>query len=79
MTGLWSIHSQVRFAVQSLDETLASEPQKFSHSHTSQESQVVMKNNLTEVLLSLHHFAFKSQDKEEKHAGVAEKNLGVDM
>lgn len=73
-----AIHSQVRFAVQSLDETLASQPQMFSHSKTSQESQVVMKHILIDSVLSLHHFAFKPQNK-EKHARVAEKNLGVEM
>lgn len=71
------IHSQVRFAVQSLDETLALEPQMFSHSKTSQESQVVMKHVLIDSVLSLHHFAFKLQIKEEKHVSMAEKNLGA--
>lgn len=58
-----AIHSQVRFAVQSLDETLVSQPQMFSHSKTSQESQVVMKHILIDSVLSLHHFAFKPQNK----------------
>lgn len=73
------ILSHVRFAVQSLDETLASEPQMFSHSKTSQESQVVMKHILIDSVLSLHHFAFKPQNKEEKHVRVAEKNLSAEM
>lgn len=60
MRILGSIRSQVRFAVQSLDETLASEPPMFSHSKTSQESQVVMKYILIDSVLSLHHFAFKT-------------------
>lgn len=75
----WAIHSQVRFAVQSLDETLASQPQMFSHSKTSQESQVVMKHILIDSVLSLHHFAFKPQNKEEKHVSAVEKNLGAEM
>lgn len=69
MRVLWPIHSRVRFAVQSLDETLASEPSMFLHSKTSQESQVVMKRILTDSVLSLHHFAFKTS----KQGG--EKNL----
>lgn len=73
------IHSRVRFAVQSLDETLVSEPQMFSHSKTGQESQVVMKHILIDSVLSLHHFAFKPQNKEEKHVRVAERNLGAEM
>lgn len=56
---LQPIHSQVRFAVRSLDETLASKPQMFSHCKTSQESQVVMKHILIDNVLSPHHFAFK--------------------
>lgn len=74
-----AIHSQVRIPVQTLDETLASELQMFSHSKTSQESQVVMKCILIDSVLSLHHFAFKPQNKKEKHVRVAEKNLGAEM
>lgn len=69
------IHSQVRFAAQ----TSPSEPQMFSHSETSQESQVVMKHILIDSVLSLHHFAFKPQNKEEKPVRAAEKNLGAEM
>lgn len=65
--------------MQSLDETLASEPQMFSHSRTSQESQVVMKHTLIGSVLSLHHSAFKPQNKEEEDVRVAEKNLGAEM
>lgn len=59
----------------SLDETLASKPQMFSHSKTSQESQVVMRHILIDGVLSPHRFAFKPQNNEEKHVRVAEKNL----
>lgn len=65
--------------LQSLDETLASEPQMFSHSVISRESQVVMKHILIDRVLSLRHFAFKPQNKEEKHVSGAEKNLGAEM
>lgn len=67
MTGPRSIHSRVRFVAQALDETLASEPQMFSHSGTGQESQVLMKHVLIDGVLSLHHSAFKPQNKGEKH------------
>lgn len=67
------IHSRVRSAVQSLEETSAPEPQMFSHSEPGQESQVVMKHILIDSVLSLHHFAFIPQNKEEKHARVAER------
>lgn len=41
----------------------------FSHSVISQESQVVMKHVLIDVVLSLNHFAFKPQNKEERLVG----------
>ncbi len=33
--------------------------------------------HLIDSVLSLHHFAFKPQNKFEKHVVVAENNLGI--
>lgn len=75
---LQPIDNQVRFAVRSLNETLASKPQMFSRCKTGQESQVVMKHVLIDNVLSPHHFAFKAQYNEEKHVRATEKNLGAE-
>lgn len=72
---LQPIYSPVRLAVMSLDETLDSKPQMFSHSKTSQESQVVMRHILIDGVLSPHHFGFKPQNNEKKHLGMVVKNL----
>lgn len=74
---MWSVNSQVRSAVHSLDETLVPQPQMFSHCRTSQESQVVMERVLIDSVLSLHHFAFEPPNKGEKHVRAAVKRMWV--